>query len=85
MKFPHEDPTTVPEEETVAVAASASILEEVSGPKWHAEDEIDPQVALEVTHSRNALPGVCSDGLRFSHSQSITRTGFGCQKFRRWY
>ena len=38
-------------------------------------------MALEVIHSRNALSGAESDGLRFSHLQLIIRTDFGREKF----
>ena len=34
-----------------------------------------------MINSRNALSGGGSDGLRFSHLQSIIRTGFGREKF----
>ena len=34
-----------------------------------------------VINSPNALSGARSDGLRFSHLQSIIRTGFGREKF----
>ena len=37
-------------------------------------------MALDV-NSGNALSGAGSDGLRFSHLQSIIRTGFGREKF----
>ena len=39
-------------------------------------------MALDVINSRNALSGAGSDGLRFSHLQSIIRTGFGREKSR---
>ena len=63
------------------MAASSSDPEEGSGLKWRPEEEFDPQVALEVINSRNALSGAGSDGLRFSHLQSIIRTGLGREKF----
>ena len=44
-KFPDEDQTSVSEEATAAVAASASDPEEGSGPKWRPDEEFDPQVA----------------------------------------
>ena len=50
-------------------------------PNWCPEEEFDSQVALDVINSRNALSGAGSDGLRFSHLQSIIRTGFGREKF----
>lgn len=65
---------------TAAVAASASYLEEGSGPKWRPEEEFDPQVTLEVITSRNVLYGAGSDGLRFSQLHSVIRTAFGCEK-----
>lgn len=65
---------------TAAVAASASDFEEGSGPKWRPEEEFDPQVTLEVIHSRHVLYGAGSDGLGFSQLQSIIRT-FGREKF----
>ena len=46
-----------------AVASSFSDPEEGGGLKWHPEEEFDPQVALEVINSRNALSGAGSDGL----------------------
>ena len=66
---------------TAAVAANASDSEDGSGPKWRPDGEFDPQTALEVINSRNALSGAGSDGLRFSHLQSIIRTSFGREKF----
>ena len=80
-KFPDEDQTSVSEAATAAIAASTSDPEEGSGPKWRPDEEFDPQVAFEVMNSRNALFGAGSDGLRFSHLQSIIRTGFGREKF----
>ena len=55
-----------------------------SGPKWRPEEEFDPRVALEVINSRNALSVAGSDGLRYSHFQSIIRTDFGPEKFDAW-
>ena len=63
------------------MAASSSDQEEGSVSNWRAEEEFDPQVALEVINSRNALSGAGSDGLRFSQLQSIIRTAFGREKF----
>ena len=80
VKFPDENQTSVSEAAAAAVEASASDSEEGSGPKGRPEEEFDPQVALEVKNSRNVLSGVGSDGLRFSHVQSIIRTDFGCDK-----
>ena len=80
-KLPDEDQTSASEAATAAVAASVSDMEEGSGPKWRPDEEFDPQVAFEVMNSRNALFGAGSDGLRFSHLQSIIRTGFGREKF----
>ena len=54
--------------------------EEGSGPKWRPEGEFEPQVAFEVVNSRNALSGAGSDGLCFSHIQSIIRTDVGREK-----
>ena len=79
-EFPDEDQTSVSEVATATVAASASDPEEGSGPKWRRDEEFDPQVAYEVINSRNALSGAASDGLRFSHLQSIIKTGFGREK-----
>ena len=55
--------------------------EEGSVLNWRPKEEFDPQVAVEVVNSRNALSGAGSDGLHFSHLQSIIRTGFGHEKF----
>ena len=55
--------------------------EEGSGPTWRRWGEVNPQVAFEVINSRNALSGAGSDGLRFSHLQSIIRTQFGQDHF----
>ena len=55
--------------------------EEGSGPAWRPEGEFYPQVAFEVINSRNALSGAGSDGLRFSHLQSMIRTQFGQEHF----
>ena len=72
-----ENQACVLEAAAVAVAASSSDQEEGSVPNWRPEEEFDPQVTLGVINSRNALSGAGSDGLRFSHLQSIIRTGFG--------
>ena len=79
-KFPDEDQTSGSEAATTTVVASTSDPEEGSGPKWLPDEEFDPQVAFEVINSRNALSGAGSDGVRFSHLQSIVRTGFGREK-----
>ena len=50
-------------------------------PNWCPEEEFDSQVAPDVINSRNALSGAGSDCLRFSHLQSIIRTGIGREKF----
>ena len=63
-RFPEEDETCVSEAAAAAVAASSSDLEEGSSPSWHSEEEFDPQVALEIIHSRNAPSGAGSDGPR---------------------
>ena len=76
-QFPEENQACVSEVVAAAVAASFSDHEEVSVPNWRPEEEFDPQVALEIINSRNALSGAGSDLLRFSHLQSIIRTGFG--------
>ena len=80
-KFPEENQACVSEAAAAAVAASSSDQEEGSGPNWRSEEEFDPQVVVEVINSRNALSGTGSDGLRFSHMQSIVRTGFRLEKF----
>ena len=54
-KFADEDQTSVSETAAAAVEVSAYDSEEGSGLKWRPEKEFDPQVALEVTNSRNAL------------------------------
>ena len=61
-KFPEEDQPAVCEAAAAAMAASSSDPEEGSGPKWRPEKYFDPQVALEVINSRNALSGAGSDG-----------------------
>ena len=48
---------------------------------WRPQEQFDPQVALEVINSRNALSGSGSDGLPFSHLQSNIRTGVGRETF----
>ena len=45
-KFPDEDQTSVSEEATAAVAASASDPEEESGPNWRPDEEFDPRSPL---------------------------------------
>ena len=62
-KIPDEDPTSAPEAATAAVAASASDVEEGSGSEWHAEEDFDPEGALEMINSRSALPGAGSVNL----------------------
>ena len=76
-KFPGEDRNSVQAAAAAARAASVTESEEGSGPTWRPEGEFNPQVAFEVINSRNALSGAGSDGLRFSHLQSIIRTQFG--------
>ena len=39
------------------------------------------EVAREVIHYRHSVSGAGSDGLRFSHLQSIFKTRFGLEKF----
>ena len=78
--FPEADRASVSESAATAVAASSTEPEEGSVPNWRPEEEFDSQVALDVINSRNALSGVGSDGLRFSHLQSIIRTGFVREK-----
>ena len=80
-KFPKENQACVSEAAAAAVAARSADQEEGSVPNWCPEEEFDPQVALEVINSRNALSGAGSDGLRFSYLQSIIRTGIGREKF----
>ena len=79
-KFPEENQACVSEAAAAAVAASSSDQEEGSVPNWRPGEAFDPHLALEVIKSRNALSGAGSDGLRFSHLQSIIRTGFGREK-----
>ena len=67
-KFP-ENQACISEAAAAAVATSSSHQEEGSVPNWRPEEEFDPQVALEVINSRNALSGAGRDGLRFSHLQ----------------
>ena len=78
-KLPEEDQTRVFEAAAAAVAAISSDPEEESGPNRRPDEEFDPQVALVVINSRNALSG--ADGLGFSHLQSIIRTASGRDKF----
>ena len=79
-KFPEENQACISEAAEAAVATSSTDQEEGSVPNWRPKEEFDPQVALEVINSRNALSGAESDGLRFSHFQSIIRTDFGREK-----
>ena len=79
-KFPDKDQTSISEAAAAAVETSASDSEEGSGPKWRPGEEFDPQVTPVVMNSRNALTGAGSDGLRFSHLQSIIKTDFGREK-----
>ena len=51
--------------------------EEGSGPTWRGEREFSLQMAFDVINFHNALPGAGSNGLRFSHLQSIIKTQFG--------
>lgn len=62
-KFSDEDPTSVSEAATAAVAASAVDLEKGNCPKWRPEEVFGPQVALEVINSWKALSGAGCDGL----------------------
>ena len=80
-EFPEENQACVCEAAAAAVTASSSDQEEGSVPNWRPEEEFNPQVALEIVNSRNALSGAGSDGLRFSQLQSIISTGFGREKF----
>ena len=80
-KFPDEDQPSISKAATAAVKANVADSEESSGPMWRPEEEFDPQVALEVINIQNALSEAGSDGLSFSHLQSITRTVFGHDKF----
>ena len=80
-KFPEENQACVSEAAAAAVAASSSDQEEGSVPNWRPEEEFDPQVAIEAINYRSALSGAGSNGLRFSHLQSMIRTGFGREKF----
>ena len=77
VKFPEECQTSVSEATAAAVAANSSDTEEGRGPEWRPEEEFDPLVSLVVTNSPNAPSGTGSDDPRFSHLQSIIRTGFG--------
>ena len=76
-KFPAEDRNSVQAAAVAARVASVTEPEEGSGPTWRSEGEFNPQVAFEAINSRNALSGEGSDGLCFSHLQSIIRTQFG--------
>ena len=80
-KFPGKDRASFFESAAAAVAASSTEPEEGSVPNWCPEEGFDSQVVLDVINSRNALSGAGSDGLRFSHLQSIIRTSFGREKF----
>ena len=46
-------------------------------PRGAQREQFNPQVAFEDINSCNALSEAGSDGLRFSHLQSIIRTQFG--------
>ena len=63
------------------MAATSSDQEEGSVPNWRPEEKFTPQMTLAVINSRNALSGAESHGLRFSHLQSMIRTGVGREKF----
>ena len=80
-KFPEEHRNSVQAAAAAARVASVTEPEEGSGPARRPEVEFNPHVALEVANSRNALSGAGSDGLRFSHLQSIIGTQFGQQHF----
>ena len=73
-KFPEEDQNLRSGSSGGSWGASVTEPEEVSGPTWRPLGEFNPQVAFEVIYSRNQEQ---SDGLRFSHLQSIIRTQFG--------
>ena len=79
--FPEEYRSSVQEAASAARVASVTKPEEGSGPTWRPEGEFNPQVAFEVTNYRNVLSGAGSDGLRFSHLQSIIRIEFGQEHF----
>ena len=67
-QFPDSHQTSVSEAATAAVAASAYEPDKGGGPKWHTEEECDPQVAFEEIKSLKALSGAGSDGLHFSRA-----------------
>ena len=50
-------------------------------PRGAQREQFNPQVAFEDINSCNALSEAGSDGLRFSHLQSIIRTQFGQEHF----
>ena len=79
--FPEEDRDSVQAAAAAARVVSVTESEEGSGPTQRTEGELDPQVAFGVMNFRNALSGAESDGLCFSHLQSIIRTQFGRQHF----
>ena len=80
-KFPEEHRNSVQAAAAAARVASVTEPEEGSGPARRPEGEFNPHVAFEVANSRNALSGAGSDGLRFSHLQSIIGTQFGQEHF----
>lgn len=73
-KFPDEDPASISEATTAAVAASVSGFG--GSPKWRPENDFGPQAAFKAINSRNALSGT---GSNIFGLQSIHRTGFGCE------
>ena len=80
-KFLEEDRNSVQAATAAARVASVTEPEEGRGPTWRPEGEFNPQVAFEVINSRSALSGSGSDGLRFSHLQSIVGTQFCHEHF----
>ena len=80
-KFPEEDRNAVQAAAAAARVASVTEPEGGSGPKWRPEGEFNPHVDFEIINSRNALSGAGSNGLCFSHLQSIIRTQFGQEHF----
>lgn len=83
-KFPDQHLTSVSEAAMAAIAASASDMEEESGPKWRPEETFDSKVALEMISSQNMLSGAGSDDLRLSHVRSIIRMDLWARNVRRW-
>ena len=83
-RFPVKDRASDSESAAAVVAASSTEPENWSVPNSRPEEEFDSQVILDIINSRNALSGAGSDGgsdgLVFSHLQSIVRTGFGREK-----